>query len=446
MAQTLEQPIQKRGRGRPTGSLGRKTIQSNPPINAEEVSISVTSVFDRNYDSTNKTVLNRGGSGSSKSYSLAQLMIERFFSVPGRQILIARKTLPALKLSTIRMMRGILMDKYKIWNRIQENRQEGVWAYGKSNIYFSGIEDAQRFKSSSFHDIWLEEATEFTYFDYVQMKLQLRADPIGGLRNQLYMSFNPINEFHWIKTDLIDKAVEDFKEIHSTYKDNPFLHPDYIAEIVRLEQMDKNYFNIFGKGERGRLMALIFSNWVSVEDKEFNGNKIYGLDFGFTNSETALVEIVLDNREARCKELIYERGLTNPDLIKRLEELIIKEDRRKYQIYADSAEPDRIEEINRAGFWCIPAHKNVMDGIDSVKMMNLKITESSPNLLKEVRSYSWRTDKNGHPIDEPVKFADHLLDGCRYAIHTHTKEARRGKPRIRSFTLHDEERYQDNNF
>ena len=89
----------------------------------------------------------------------------------------------------------------------------------------------------------------------------------------------------------------------------------------------------------------------------------------------------------------------------------------KGTIFADSAEPQRIEEIYRAGFDIHPARKiSVRDGIDFVKRFKLYIDKESTNIIKEIKFYSYKVDKNGKVLDEPVKLNDHAMDAIRYAI------------------------------
>lgn len=146
---------------------------------------------------------------------------------------------------------------------------------------------------------------------------------------------------------------------------------------------------------------------------------IYGLDFGF-NQQTGLLEIGIKDNEYYLRELIYETKLTNQDLISRMCELI--KDKNAF-IYADNAEPDRIEEIHRAGFFGIrAADKSVKDGLDYCKRLKFYTLESNVNLNAEVYSYKYKEDKNsGIVLDEPVKFRDHLMDCKRYACYTHCK-------------------------
>jgi phage terminase large subunit len=227
-----------------------------------------------------------------------------------------------------------------------------------------------------------------------------------------------------MKERVIDEPSEDKKELVSTYRDNPFLSEDYIKTILALKQQDANFWRIFGLGEWGVLENLVYGIWTEVDALPEGGETIYGLDFGF-NQPSALVEIRLKDEEVYLKQLIYETGLTNSALIARMQTLI--PDKSK-EVYCDSAEPARIEEIYGAGFNAHPSDKSVKDGIDYVKRQKISVTRDSPDIIKERRSYSYKKDKTGRILDEPIKFADHSLDGIRYALYTNSLKF---EPKIR---------------
>jgi len=115
------------------------------------------------------------------------------------------------------------------------------------------------------------------------------------------------------------------------------------------------------------------------------------------------------------KQLIYETKLTTNDLIERYKQIGIP---RSAEIFCDAAEPKTIEELHRAGFNAKPADKDVLEGIRKVKGTPIYITPESVDLIKEIRNYRWKIDKNDKVLDEPVKFQDHLCDAMRYAVFT----------------------------
>ncbi|MBF0474167.1 MAG: PBSX family phage terminase large subunit, partial [Nitrospirae bacterium] len=235
--------------------------------------------------------------------------------------------------------------------------------------------------------------------------------------NQIIFTFNPTTALSWIKTMIVDTNNYDYVEIVSSYKDNPYLEESYIDNLQNLEKQDINFYRIYTLGEWGVLENIVYNNWEIVDKIPEDGNTdvFYGLDFGYNNPSSFIKLMEVDN-VIYASEIIYESKLTNQDLIDKLSELEINQN---HPIYCDTAEPARIEEISRAGFNALPADKSVKDGIDFVKRQKLKIHKNSINLTKEFQTYSYKKDKNGNVIDEPVKYNDHALDALRYGIYTH---------------------------
>ena len=379
------------------------------------IEIQATNVFYKNNECKAPIVLNRGGARSTKSYSVSQLLSARLINAKKRKILVIRKTLPSLKLSVYKDFKGIWKD-WGIINRIKEEKQSLDYYYGDNWLHFGGLDDPEKIKSTDWNDIMMEEMTDFNLDDFKQLRLRTSAQVAkGDPPNQIFGCFNPIDEYHWIKEHVLD-VMPDAVDIHSTYKDNPFLQSAYVKMIESLKEQDPNQWRIYGEGEWGSLENIIYSNWVAVNEVPEEIDEVfYGLDFGY-NAQSALVKVSMADEVPYEEELIYESGLTNNDLIARLKTLDIDEND---PIYCDNAEPDRIEEICRAGFNAIPADKARDPGIDFVKSLTTMILKGSTNLLKEIRGYSWRQDKNGRVLDEPVKFNDHLMDARRYAYYTH---------------------------
>ena len=390
-----------------------------------EQKIEATSIFFKNMEAQSQIIVNRGGARSSKSYSIAQKYTHSLLMGREQKLLVVRKALPSLKLSTLKTFKH-LFYKWGVHNRVQEAKVSLDYTFKDNWLHFGSVDDPEKIKSTEWTQIWMEEANEFTYEDFIQLKLRLSAANKDG-RNQLTMSLNPADMFSWVKTKVVDASSEDVIEIQSTYKDNPYLDADYISILNRLEEQDPNLHRIYALGEWGKLDNLIYPNWVSVDTIPFGKDEtIYGLDFGF-NNPTALMRISMVDGVPYEQELLYRTGLTNSQLIDRLKILI--PDRKKY-LYADCAEPQRIQEIKQAGFNIHPANKAVNKGIDFVQSFpKICIVKTSENLIKEKRSYSWKTDKDGTVYDEPVEYNDHLIDAERYALYTHFKQRQEFKVR-----------------
>ena len=280
-----------------------------------------------------------------------------------------------------------------------------------------GLDNIEKIKSiQEPTDIWVEEATEITKQELTQLNLRLRTKKAKF--NQVCLSFNPISSEHWIYDSLFVKKEFEADTLKTTYLDNRFLPDEYKKQLDDLKNTDENYYKVYCLGEwGGQIRGAIYTHWQFCDHIPQFAEMIYGLDFGF-NNPTALVKIGRVEKHLYVQQLLYKTGMTNTELINELKKLDIG----KAPIYADSADPQRIEEIYRDGFNIRPADKgkdSVRKGIDTVKTCTLNIMDDSPDLIKEIRNYKWAEDKNGKTLEEPVKFLDHCMDALRYAIHSH---------------------------
>jgi len=386
--------------------------------------IEASNVFIRNLQSTAKILVNKGGARSTKSWSIAQLLIQRFWNEKGKKILVTRKTGPALHLTAYKLVVDLLKD-YEFYGLCQHDKTYNtiINPFNGSMFAFLSIDDPEKIKSTEWNYIWLEEATEFTWDDFIICQTRLSGPTVPKEPNQIILSFNPTDEHAWIEQRLVlSPAFQGKLEvIHSTYNDNPFLSSEYIEVLESLKDQDPSAYQIFTLGEYGILTDVIYAPFTLLN--EFPGKfdeTFYGLDFGF-NNPSALLEInVKDKLNHYLVQKIYQTHLTNQQLIDTLQ-LVIPKEKRACPIYADCAEPARIEEIRRAGFNIHPSDKEVKVGIDFCKRLKFFTLASNVELNKERTSYKWRQDKNGNVLDEPVKFNDHLLDSLRYGVYTHHK-------------------------
>lgn len=386
-----------------------------------ELNLQVTEVFQKNRHSLRDVVINRGGTRSSKTFSLCQLMCMKLISEPNKRIIIARKTFPSLRHSVYKDMITMLQD-YKIYQLGTHNKSEHTFTYHytKSQLIFISVDDAHKVRGLEANYVWLNEADAFAYEDFNQLYLRLSRKSEDNKQNQIYLDFNPSDMYSWIKTELEDKGRAQI--IKSNYKDNTFLDYKTVKRIEYMKDNDPTFWQIFGMGEWGEIKGVIYNNWEAVEALPLSYDwRFMGLDFGFTNDPSALIEIRKEGQYVYVNELIYETGLTNLDLIDKMVGMGIT----NVTIYADSAEPKSIAEINRtsearaAKIRLVPTTKgrdSVKHGINIVQQQKLRITKNSHNLQKEIRNYKWQ-EKNGELINAPINAqGDHALDALRYAI------------------------------
>jgi phage terminase large subunit len=378
--------------------------------------VQVTPIFQKTIQSNKRIIINEGSSRSSKTYSTIQVLINIALKETGEVFTIVRKTLPSLKATAMKDFFEIL-NKYEIYKEEFHNKSLNSYYLHGNEFEFISVDDYSKVKGRKRKYLFMNEANEDSYNDFVQLAMRTTG--------QIFMDYNPSHdESHWIEEKV--KTRDDVDVFKSTYKENPFLNQETVNEIERLKDADPNLWRIYGLGIMGIASARIYSHFELCDVLPEEGETIYGLDFGF-NHPTALVEVREYDNAYYIKELIYASGLTNSDLIERMKDMNLS--RSKF-MFCDSAEPNRIEEIKRAGFNARLSDKDVKKGIDTVKSKKIYITKDSVNLQKESRSYSYKTTTDGLILDEPVRLNDDALCAMRYAIHSYnTKLANR--PNIR---------------
>lgn len=382
----------------------------------KELELNATNVFDRNYEATKRIVVNQGGTGSSKTYSLAQLFVLKGLEDTGKVFSIVRKSMPSLRATAMRDFLTILKDN-ELYNEDNHEKSNNIYHLNGNEIEFFGLDEPQKVRSRRRDYLWINEANELSYEAFRQLNMRTN--------KQVFMDFNPSDEFHWIYDNVLTR--DDCQLIISTYKDNPFLPKEIVKEIERYKDIDLNYWNIYGLGQVGVSSVRIYTTYNLIDNLPENGERMFGLDFGY-NNPTVLSEVILKDEDIYTKEIIYERYLDNQQLIEKMNSLKIPKD---IYIYADNEDPARIASIKKAGYniiACLKGVDSVKNGIDYIKSKKLFITKNSLNGIKEFQTYSWKT-KDDKVLDEPVKLNDHYVDSIRYAVYSYYGGLRK-KPRI----------------
>jgi phage terminase large subunit len=386
-----------------------------------ELKIQATTVFQNNWDASTRYVVNIGGSRSTKTYSILQLLIVKALeSTEPLVISIVRKSLPALRISVMRDFFNILRS-LDLYDAELHNKTENTYQLNQSMVEFFSIDDAQKRRGTKRDILFVNEANELDWEDFFQLQIRTTT--------QIFLDFNPSETF-WYNDQI--QSRDDVTTIHSTYKDNPYLNDDQVNEIERLQHTDKQYYQIYALGQFAGAFDRIYQ-YIPIDDIPTNVAKLValGMDFGFTNDPTTLVEVWKDGRDGiYLNELIYEQGLTNGDIAALLGQYGVD----KYiEIIADSAEPKSIEEIRRFGFNIKPAHKgpdSINNGIDILKRHQIHVTKQSVNLIKELNNYKWFTDKNNNKLNKPVDMFNHALDAVRYVALNKLKVGNQGNYNI----------------
>ena len=370
--------------------------------------INSTIIFEKNWSALQEKgvrfVINEGGSRSSKTYSLCQMVIVYCLQNPNKVVSIIRKTFPALRATVMRDFLEILKD-LDIYVKTNHNMSENIYRFPNGSIVeFFSVDDEQKIRGRKRDIAWCNEANELFYDDFTQLNMRTET--------KLIFDYNPSDSSSWLYELPKDESIL----IKSTYKDNPFLPETIKRQIEDLKRTDEALYQIYALGEKAISKSNIYSNWTFIKHRPAKFTSyVYGLDFGY-NHPTALMRVYWRDNDIFIEPVIYESYLTTTNLIEKMKILNVEEN---VEILADYSRPEIIQEMNNSGFNVLNANKVVKKGIDNVKSFGV-FCEEDQRIKKEYENYKWK--KIGDNItDEPIKLYDDAMDAVRYAT-TYIKE------------------------
>ena len=355
----------------------------------------------------------RGGTRSTKTYSALQFLVFLAVGLAAKKLIsVVSETLPHLKKGAIRDFEKILQDEGVIQSTLKDdsrwNATDCTFTFANGTIIeFFSVDNPMRVHGPSRDILFVNEGQNIKWETVNQLMIRTR--------EFIIVDYNPTHEF-WAHTELATDAR--FKSIVSTYKDNPFLTPAQVEDIEKGKK-NKNWWRVYGLGLTGQLEGVIYQ-FEQIDRMPDNAGlvRIGGLDYGFTNSKTAGVDILADVRrkELYLDEMFYNTGMLNSDIIRALNAHGFP--KKGPRLYADCAEPKSNEEIKRAGFNVFGSYKgkSIEEQIAFVQGWKIYVTKRSVNLIKEGRNYIWDTDADGNKLNVPIKDFDHGMDAMRYAV------------------------------
>ena len=347
----------------------------------------------------------QGGTSAGKTFGILPILIHKAASQSGLEISIVAESVPHLR-------RGCLRDFLKIMRWINRYHDE---RYNKSHlkytfangsfIEFFSADDSSKLRGARRDILYINECNNVTFEAYNELSIRTK--------REIFLDFNPANEF-WVHRELKDDEDADF--IILTYKDNQGLDEGIVKQIEKNRLKAKtsaywaNWWTVYGEGKIGQLQGAVFTNYKIIDSIPDEARLIgIGLDFGYSNDPTAVIGVYKYNEYRILDEIKYQTGMLNSDISK-----ILPED---VPIYADSAEPKSIADIQRYGKIIKGVTKgkdSINYGIDVMQRQSYMVTSKSTNLIKELRSYCWDKDKTGKQLNKPVDNYNHALDAVRY--------------------------------
>lgn len=363
-----------------------------------EVTIDTTVTFDNLLQSNKRITQHIGGTRSGKTYAILQWLIFRALQ-ERLDVTVVRRTVPSLKRSVIKDFKEILTN-LNLWETERYNISDRIFSFSNgSSLSFINTDDPEKLRGVKSDVLFIDEASEQDEESYFQLSIRCKGD--------IVLAYNPtISPYHWLR------KMEDCERFVTTYQDNPYLPEEMVKAIEELQHKNPKYWIIYGKGEFAPNDKSIFSFQI-VDEMPVCELVAFGMDFGFSNDPTALVAVHKQGDMLYLREMLYEKGMVTKDIINKLDSLNVG----NTEIWADSAEPRLIEEIYRAGFNIKPVKKgpdSIRFGIGVLQNFGICVERNAQNLINELYSYEWATDKYGHQLDKPQGGLDHLIDSVRY--------------------------------
>lgn len=374
-----------------------------------ELVIEKPALWYKNYEARKKTkyVINQGGQASGKTWNIVDLLLYICATEKNKVITITGPNFPALN-------RGAVRDCMSVWagselykKLISRPNQNGCKCETTNSVIeFAVFYNREVSKGAKRDILFINEATAMDY--------EIAFELMSRTKENVFIDFNP-NARYWAH----EKFEGDINAtwIYSTHKANHFLPQSMHDEIEKMKDTDPERYRVYGLGECGQVEGCIFTNWAQVDDvpNEYS-NRIIGLDFGFTNDPTAIVDIRYVDGQLWLKELCYKQGLTNFEIAEILKPI------KDVKIVCDSAEKKSIEELRRLGIYnAIAVEKgpgSVMAGIELVKSFKINVEKNSNNIKSEFLNYKWQVDNLGHFCNKPQDKNNHACDAISYGVRT----------------------------
>lgn len=378
-----------------------------------------------------------GGRGAGRSTVASQKAIAKLVAPEYYRCAIMRYVLGDIRNSIYREITD-RAEENDISDKIDINDSQMVLSYGANTINAVGFkkssgEQKAKLKSlANYTEVIIEEADEIAEADFMQLDDSLRT-----LKANITITLllNPPPKNHWIIKrwfnllpseqrgfyipELKEEVKKDTLFIRTSYLDNKKnIAPQSIVNYENYKETKlDHYWNMIKGLVPETVVGKIYNNWREIPSVPHEARLICrGLDFGYTNDPTALVDIYKYNDGYILDEQMYRTGMSNTVIAKFLNNI----EEPQALVIADSAEPKSIDEIKLYGVNILPAVKgsgSINTGIQFVKDQKISYTSRSKNIKMEYENYAWFVNKDGTTLNEPKDMFNHAMDAIRYALN-----------------------------
>lgn len=350
-------------------------------------------------------------------YSLKSHTVARFLLIRARQkqtrIGCFREFQNSIADSSHQLLADLIqmygLSEFKITDKSIENTING------SVFLFKGMHhNEQSIKSLEGLDIaWVEEAQTVS-----QSSIDILTPTVRKEGSQIIYTYNRLLEDDPVHVRLVIEGRPNSLILNLNY--DVALKYGMMPEVIRQEMEDDkanrpNLYRHKWLGEPNSMELRIYRDWKVIDEVPYEARLVRrGLDYGYSNDPTALVDIYEYNGGYIWDEQIYRKGMSN----KQIADFIMGLPQSQTLVIADSAEPKSNDELRSYGVVLLPAQKgsgSIEQGIQLVQGLQISVTRRSQNILTEQRNYFWRQDKDGRILNVPIDNFNHALDAGRYA-------------------------------
>jgi phage terminase large subunit len=240
--------------------------------------------------------------------------------------------------------------------------------------------------------------------------------------SQIWVSFNPDLATDPVYQRFVINTPPNTFVCKINYTDNPDCPETLIQEADYLKRVDYDAYSHIWLGEvRQHTEAQVFKGKYRVETFEVDQSYNYplnGADWGFSVDPTVSIRCYIKDRKLFVRNESYKIGCEIDDTPAMFDKI---PEARQYNIRADSARPELVSFMQRAGFRIESVEKwpgCVEDRIDFMRNFEaIIIHPDCTHTAEEMRLYSYKTDKRtGDVLPVLLDKHNHCIDAIGYAL------------------------------
>lgn len=359
---------------------------------------------------TKRNRIVQGGTSASKTISILLLLIDKAQKDAAPTLTsVVSESVPHLKRGAMRDFEKI-MKTQGYWKDSRWNATDFVYTFETdSKIEFFSSDNGDKLRGARRERLFINEANNVTFEAYQQLEMRTT--------EFCFIDYNPTNEF-WVFTEVMAHR-DDWEMLILTYRDNEALDARIVASIEQ-RRHNAQWWRVYGEGMLGESEERIYRGWVEIEEIPHEARlERRGLDFGYTNDPSALVDIYRYNGGFIFDENLYAKGQSN----RQLADQVKASPEPNVLVIADSSEPKSIAELKEEHsvnvIGAIKGPGSVNTGIQFVQDQRCSYTRRSKNIKREYSNYCWLKDRDGKVTNVPEDGFNHAMDAIRYGLSTY---------------------------